>query len=254
MSGPVAGSGLRALRRLTAAASADTSTARAAPPVFTSGSVSLASDRGRTAWATTSALGVDADGSLLAALGVRGLGIVDSGKAAAAAAAAAAGDWPAVFAAIEDGADVNGAVGGEARTALHYASASGRPDVVHALLAAGADARACTAAPTLSTPLHSAASATPPADADADAWGAALAEIAVMLIDASADVAAREGDSGATALHCAAARDYQAVVSALLSAGADASLRDRFGDTAADIADDAGHAELARALANQEIY
>lgn len=246
----VAGSGLRALRRLAAAVDPAAAAPRAAPPsAFSSGAISLASDRGTTAWATTSALGVDADGSLLAALGVRGLGIVDSDKVAAAAAAAAMGDWPAVFAAIDNGgASVNGVVGGEARTALHYASASGRPDVVRALLAAGAAATSRTAAPSRWTPLHSAASATRPADVDAGAWSAALAEIAVLLLEANADVSAREGDSGATALHFAAARNYAPVVFALLSAGADPSLEDRFGDTAAEIADDAGHKELASAL------
>ena len=115
------------------------------------------------------------------------------------------------------------------------ASRRGRLACVHALLAAGADARARDA--TGFTALLAAA---------ADRNSAAVK----ALLEAGADVNAAT-DSGWTALHAAAARDGCGAIDtarALLAAGADANLRNNAGMTAFDVALTWGEEEVAEMI------
>ena len=73
------------------------------------------------------------------------------------------------------------------------------------------------------------------------------ADRACQLLDAGADPD-RTTSAGATALHFAAMFRQPDVADALLAAGADATLRDVRGMTAADLAADGGHDALAERL------
>ncbi|MEO7716643.1 MAG: ankyrin repeat domain-containing protein [Capsulimonas sp.] len=57
------------------------------------------------------------------------------------------------------------------------------------------------------------------------------------------------GDIGLTPLHNAAMRGHEAIVRRLLELGADRAIRDEFGGTARDWANNAGHTEIAHLLA-----
>jgi ankyrin repeat protein len=54
----------------------------------------------------------------------------------------------------------------------------------------------------------------------------------------------RQDYDGRTALHHAATHGHMTIVVMLLSHGADASIRDKFGQSAADVARDNGHLEV----------
>lgn len=108
-------------------------------------------------------------------------------------------------------------------------------DVVRFLIAAGADVRAPSQNGLKVTALHSAV-------ADGGDRESALA-----LIAAGADVHATQRH-GWTPLHGAALSGDRAVVDALLAAGADPAATHDGGRRAADIAREAGHADLAQVL------
>jgi hypothetical protein len=250
-----AGSGLRALRRLAAepllalvppSTVLPVAVTKVAPP-----RVVLASDS--VSWATTASLGTDGDGALLAALSTNGHGLNSSSDSLVGL--AAMGEWEGLLAALQRGdrmalrSGVLARVGNEARTALHYAAAAARCDVVSALILAGADVRAVGARPARRTPLGAAADAQKPVDTDSTAWDEALADVVSALLRAGADVNVVEGDYGSTPLHLAARRGYFAVVSQLVQfGGADFMALDSLGDTPADVAEDAGFNDLATLL------
>lgn len=119
--------------------------------------------------------------------------------------AAMRGDRSGVLALIKQGAEVN-APQGDGVTALHWAARYGDADLVTALVAAGANARAVTTFGAY-TPLHLAAER-----------GSAAAVTA--LVRAGAMVDARTS-TGATPLMLAAAAGDPAAISALVDGGAD---------------------------------
>jgi ankyrin repeat protein len=123
------------------------------------------------------------------------------------------GDIAAVRSSLQQGADVNAAQG-DGMTALHWAAERGNPELARVLLAAGAN----TAAATRNghhTPLHVAA---------------ARGQVAVVRL-LLAGSTARAGvnaptTTGATPLHFAAASGSAETVSVLIDAGADVNARE----------------------------
>lgn len=122
-------------------------------------------------------------------------------------------------------------------TALHYPAFFGGDDaavIAQALIDAGADVNARSDNELAVLPLHSAVAG------DRD-------DIAAVLIAAGADVHATQPHDW-TALHAAAQNGASATVERLLAAGANPVVSTDAGRTAADLAADAGHEELATRL------
>jgi uncharacterized protein len=151
--------------------------------------------------------------------------------------AAAAGDLPRVRELVErDRAQAN-AVSPDGYSPLGLAAFFRRLDVAAYLLERGADPRPASRQGGF-TPLHSAVAT--------DAAAADL-ELVRRLLDAGADPNARSA-SGGTPLHTAAFTGDRSVLDLLLARGGDASIRNERGNTAADIANERGHPEMARLL------
>ncbi len=119
-------------------------------------------------------------------------------------------------------------------TALHLAAFFGRPSVARLLLDRGADPNARATGPLRVQPLHSAVAGGHEA-------------VAAMLIEAGAEVNAAQ-DGGYTPLMGAAQNGLAATVALLLAEGADPDALNEDVLTAADLADRAGHAEIAASL------
>jgi len=119
-------------------------------------------------------------------------------------------------------------------TALHFAAFFGKPEAAKALLEAGAEVNAYSTSEQRVQPLHSAAA------------GRHIA-VCRVLIAAGADVNATQR-LGYTPLHAAAQHGDVEMVELFLSAGADPSAATDDGATAADLADGAGHVDVARRL------
>ena len=124
------------------------------------------------------------------------------------------------LAAVRDAKNVN-ARGEDGETPLHVAAAHGIPEIVTALIEAGADVNARATGGM--TPLHVAALSEKP-------------EIVTALSEAGADVNARM-KAGETPLHLAAMRGTPEVVTALLEAGASGSVKNSKGETPFDLAE-----------------
>jgi len=151
--------------------------------------------------------------------------------------AAAAGDLPRVRELVErDRAQAN-AVSPDGYSPVGLAAFFRRSDVAAYLLERGADPRPASRQGGF-TPLHSAVAT--------DAAAADL-ELVRRLLDAGADPNARSA-SGGTPLHTAAFTGDRRVLDLLLARGGDASIRNEQGNTAADIANQRGHPEMARLL------
>ncbi len=120
-------------------------------------------------------------------------------------------------------------------TALHLAAYMGADAAVERLLERGANPRIMSRAFEQNFALHAAA-------AGHRIGKAALAKLAAAT---GADALQKQGY---TALMIAAAGNFASGVEVLLAAGADKKLKLTDGKTAADIARDRGHAELARLL------
>jgi ankyrin repeat protein len=119
-------------------------------------------------------------------------------------------------------------------TALHYPAFFGLGDAAGAarsLLESGADVNARSDNPLSVLPLHSAVAGNHD-------------DVVAVLVDAGADVNARQRH-GWTPLHGAAQNGSLASVERLLAAGADASARNDDGVDARELAELAGHAEIA---------
>ena len=115
-------------------------------------------------------------------------------------------------------------------TALHFAAAAYRAEMVRELIQAGADVRAKNRRGT--EPLHAAAVGGP----GAAHWNPkAQAATIARLIDAGAEPNAMNMD-GATPLHRAVRTRCAAAVKALLAFGADPSLKNKGGSTARQLA------------------
>jgi hemoglobin len=125
----------------------------------------------------------------------------------------------------------------QSRTLLHHAAAAGCAPMVALLIRLGADPNAQQGEG--HTPLYSAAN---------ECGSAAGPEIVRALIRAGANVNASGGVTRSTALHLAARRGNIEIARALLECGADASMRDRKGDTPFDRARNCRKAAVAQLL------
>ena len=123
-------------------------------------------------------------------------------------------------------------------TALHFASYFGQAAIAHILLEKGAKPDAVANNPTRVMPLHSAASAR-------------NLEAARLLLDHGALVNARQ-QAGWVPIHAAAQNGDRAMVDLLLQRGADPGLTNDDGKTAAMVAADKGHPEIAALLTKQK--
>ena len=119
-------------------------------------------------------------------------------------------------------------------TALHLAAFFGKPEIARALLDAGAAVDAYTTNDLANQPLHAAAA------------GRHL-EVCRVLLAAGANVNATQ-HGGYTPLHEAAQHGDVEMMELFLSAGADPTISVEDGGTPADLADAAGHADVARRL------
>jgi ankyrin repeat protein len=121
-------------------------------------------------------------------------------------------------------------------TALHFAAFLGGADAARALIDAGADVAAVADNAMKVQPLNSAA--------------AGRTEVCAVLLDAGAPVDAQQ-TGGYTPLHEAALNGNDELVALLLAHGADATVTDDDGRTAADHAERAGHVETAARLSRR---
>ncbi len=126
------------------------------------------------------------------------------------------------------------------RALIHYAAGAGCLPMLTALLRLGADPELRDAGD--HTPLYRAANqcSTPNGP-----------EVVRALLRAGADVNARNGVTGATALHMAARRGFVEIARTLLDAGADLHARDRKGDTPLSRAQNCRKREVAELLAQR---
>lgn len=119
-------------------------------------------------------------------------------------------------------------------TTLHLPAFFGGADAARALIGAGADAGARSSNDFSVMPIHSAVAGRHD-------------DVVAVLIAAGADVNARQAH-GWTPLQGAAQTGDEATVDRLLAAGADPALRNDGGRSAADVAREAGHLDLAARL------
>ncbi|HEY7175986.1 MAG TPA: ankyrin repeat domain-containing protein [Micromonosporaceae bacterium] len=119
-------------------------------------------------------------------------------------------------------------------TPLQLAAYFGAPTAAVELIAAGADVNAVADNPMRIQPLHAAA---------AGRHG----DVAALLIDAGAAVNGKQRH-GWTPLHSAAANGDETLVTRLLAAGADPAATNDDGHTAADVATEGEHHEVAARL------
>jgi ankyrin repeat protein len=119
-------------------------------------------------------------------------------------------------------------------TALHFAAFFGKTEAARTLIEAGAMIDAVSGNDLRVQPLHSAAAGR-------------HHEVCRLLIASGADVNATE-QNDFTPLHAAAQHGDVELVVLFLSAGADPSARIVSGETPADVADAAGHPDVARRL------
>jgi ankyrin repeat protein len=120
-------------------------------------------------------------------------------------------------------------------TSLHLAVFFGRVNIVHFLLAKGADINAVSTNDQRVAPLHSAL---------ANPHNSAVAQ---LLIGAGANLSAQQSQ-GYTPLHYAAANGLESIVRSLLAHSVDASVKDTGGKTAFDLALENGHSNIAALL------
>lgn len=155
--------------------------------------------------------------------------------------AAAVGEVARLAELIDGGGDVDEHAA-DGFTPLQLAAFFGQAEVVDVLLARGADVGTAARNPMRVQALHSAV-----AGPDSGVDRATVARIARALVEAGADVDARQ-HGGFTPLHAAAANGHEDVVRLLLDHGADPGATTDDGKTAADFAAERGHPELAGLL------
>lgn len=150
--------------------------------------------------------------------------------------AAALGRTAQLRALIEDDRSRIRAYAGDGFYPLGLAAYFKHPDTVHMLLDLGADVHQAASNGTKVTALHAAVSSNQP-------------QVVRWLIEAGADVNARQ-QMDYTPLMGAAANARHDILEMLLAHGADASLKTTDGKTAADLAREHGHADIAARLEN----
>lgn len=134
---------------------------------------------------------------------------------------------------LHDPANLN-AYSADGFTALHFACYFGQPEAARVLVKKGAKVDAVANNPTHVMPLHSAASARNLAAAR-------------LLLEHGAPVNARQ-QAGWMPLHAAAQNGDRAMVDLFLTHGADPAIANDAGQTAAMVARDKGHTEIAALL------
>ena len=148
--------------------------------------------------------------------------------------AAALGYLDRLRARLDDDPAAVSAVSADGYTALHFAAFFAKPEAARTLIDAGAPVDVVAANETRVLPLHSAAAGH-------------NVEVCRLLLAAGAEVDARQA-GGFTPLHAAAQNGDPEMVELFLSAGADPGLQTDEGRTAADLADEAAHPDVARRL------
>ena len=135
---------------------------------------------------------------------------------------------------LDDDPSVVAALSADGYTALHFAAFFAKPEAARTLIEMGAPVDVVAANEMRVQPLHSAAA------------GHNI-EVCRLLLAAGAEVDARQA-GGFTPLHEAAQNGDPEMVELFLSAGADPGLRTDDERTAADLADEAAHPDVARRL------
>lgn len=148
--------------------------------------------------------------------------------------AAALGRIDRLRASLLDDASAAAAYSPDGFTALHLAAFFGKPEVARILIDAGARVDAYTTNPFANQPLHAAAAGR-------------HVEVCRVLLAAGADVDATQ-HGGFTPLHEAAQHGDVEMVELFLSAGADPTVLVSDGGSPADLAEAAGHQDLATRL------
>ena len=148
--------------------------------------------------------------------------------------AAALGYLDRLRARLDDDPAAVAAVSADGYTALHFAAFFAKPEAARTLIEAGAPVDVVAANEMRVQPLHSAAAGH-------------NVEVCRLLLAAGAEVDARQA-GGFTPLHAAAQNGDPEMVELFLSAGADPGLQTDEGRTAADLADEAAHPDVARRL------
>lgn len=159
--------------------------------------------------------------------------------------AAEMGDIQGVLKAIQDGVNIN-AIGADENTALYIAAYRVHVPVVHALIEAGANLDRVREYDG-ETPLMAAAGRIALSMSQISVGEIARLEVIRRLIEAGADVNARNND-GWTALMKAATVGNIEVVKLLLKAGADINAKNIRGDKALSCAKKAGHQKIIQLL------
>ena len=148
--------------------------------------------------------------------------------------AAALGHLDRLRARLDEDPEAARAYATDGFTALHLAAFFGKPEAARTLLEAGADITAYGTNPLANQPLHAAAAGR-------------HVEVCRLLLAAGAPIEATQ-HGGFRPLHEAAHSGDVELVELFLSAGADATATLPDGRTAADLAEAAGHTDLARRL------
>ncbi len=155
---------------------------------------------------------------------------------------------------IDAGANVDIQDNGDGRAPLHLASMGSvsisnrqrREDTVRVLLGANANVKLRTKGGL--TPLHQAAAASV-SDETSDLWRDAFGVVIRMLVDAGADVDAKEDGNGWTPLHWAFLSNRPVdAIRALVDLGADVNAQGYLGNTALHLASKWGKADVIRVL------
>lgn len=151
--------------------------------------------------------------------------------------AVALDDTPAVARHVLDAPDAIRRHSVDGWTPLHLAAFFGQRDALLVLIGLGAPIDSISENPMQNTPMHAAIA------------GPAGEQMAPLLIGFGADVH-HVGGSGITALHLAATRDFNGLTRLLMARGVDRSLKTEDDKTAADLARERGHLDVAHLLDN----
>ena len=151
--------------------------------------------------------------------------------------AVALDDTPAVARHVLDAPDAIRRHSVDGWTPLHLAAFFGQRDALLVLIGLGAPIDSISENPMQNTPMHAAIA------------GPAGEQMAPLLIGFGADVH-HVGGSGITALHLAASRGFNGLTRLLMARGVDRSLKTEDDKTAADLARERGHLDVAHLLDN----